>query len=107
MNLWEAAGATTAALQLLVAAAADNAVSWVNTWLAGDIPAAAAAAVAVPAALRLVASAIVNLLAPFTTSDSVLLSTTNESPTANAFDCKQTSTKCKSFMLSSYTMYSS
>jgi len=92
MNLCEG-GATTAALQLLVvaAAAAADAVSRVDMWLTVDIPAAATAAVAVPVALRLVASAIVNLLAPLTTSDSVLLSTTNESPTAVAFDCQQIS----------------
>jgi len=88
-DLCETGGATTAALQLPVAAAAaDDAMSWVDMWLADDIPAAAAAAaVAVPATVRLVASATVNLLTPLTTSDNVLLSTTNVSPTAAAFDC--------------------
>lgn len=72
---------TTAALQLPVAAAmADDAVSWVDRWLV-------AVAVAAPVIVRPVASATVNLLAPLTTSDSVLLSTITESPMAVAFDC--------------------
>ena len=90
-NLCET-GATTAALQLPVTDAAD---SWVETWLADDV-AGALAAGTVPATVRLAASATVNLLTPLTTSDSVLLSTTNESPTAAAFDCQQTSSKCTS-----------
>jgi len=86
-------GATTAALQLLVAAAgveteANDTVSWGDEWLAAG---GTAGAVAVPVTLRaIVASATVSLLTPFTTSDNVLLSTTNESPTAAVFDCQQT-----------------
>jgi len=83
-------GATMAALQAPAAASggddkdADNDVSGVGRWLTVDVT---TAAMAVPATARLAESAIVSLLAPLTTSDSVLLSTTDESPTAAAFDC--------------------